>query len=299
MNIWKICRLFPVLGAVMLVFVPRAHAHGGAGDREFPATLTVDDPAVKDEASLPTVQFFRNGAGESVANHETDFNFEVDKTITERLGIGIEGGYSLLDQIGDKRLVGAQNLSTTLKYQFLVDGKNEAIASVGVVREWGGTGAGAVGSSPYGSTTPTFYYGKGMGDLPIGVFRPLAVTGTLGFQIPDAPNSDPHQVMTGMTVQYSIPYLQEQVMDFGGPDFIGHLIPLIEFNYATPLTHTDAFASIGTIAPGVIYTEEAWQMGVEALLPGTSATHTGPGVIAQFHVFLGEIFPRTFGRPVF
>lgn len=286
--------------AVLAALSTPVFAHGGAGDREFPATLTVDDPAVKDEASFPTLQHFRNDAGDdAAANHETDLGFELDKTITDKLGIGINFGYSFLDQIGDKRLVGWQNISTSLKYQFVVDADHEFMASAGIVREWGGTGARSVGSSPSGSTTPTLYYGKGLGDLPIGLFRPFAITGTLGFQIPDQPNTDQQMVNTALTVQYSIPYLQEQVVDLGVPDFIGHLVPVVELNFATPVTHANGASSTGTIAPGLIYTAEAWQFGIEALLPGTSGTHTGPGVIAQFHVFLDEIFPRTLGKSLF
>ena len=33
------------------------------------------------------------------------------------------------------------------------------------------------------STTPTIFWGKGFGDLPIGFLRPLALTGTLGYSI--------------------------------------------------------------------------------------------------------------------
>ncbi|MEI9987403.1 MAG: hypothetical protein WDN69_32225 [Aliidongia sp.] len=32
-----------------------AFGHAEAGDREFPATLTIDDPGVENEASVPTV----------------------------------------------------------------------------------------------------------------------------------------------------------------------------------------------------------------------------------------------------
>jgi hypothetical protein len=38
---------------MMLGGVHSAHAHGIAGNRFFPGTLTFDDPAVADEAILP------------------------------------------------------------------------------------------------------------------------------------------------------------------------------------------------------------------------------------------------------
>jgi hypothetical protein len=59
-----------------------ASAHGFAGDRFFPATIIVDDPAVADELSLPTVATFKNGDDAQ----ETDISAELSKRITEHLG---------------------------------------------------------------------------------------------------------------------------------------------------------------------------------------------------------------------
>ena len=41
--------------ALVLTAAASAHAHGLAGKRFFPSTLTIDDPFVADELSLPTV----------------------------------------------------------------------------------------------------------------------------------------------------------------------------------------------------------------------------------------------------
>ena len=50
-----------------------ANGHGFAGDRFFPATIVVDDPAVADELSLPTVANFKNGDN----SYETDISAEL------------------------------------------------------------------------------------------------------------------------------------------------------------------------------------------------------------------------------
>jgi hypothetical protein len=42
-----------------------------------------------------------------------------------------------------------------------------------------------LGNNDSSSTTPTIFWGKGFGDLPIGFLRPLALTGTFGYQIAD------------------------------------------------------------------------------------------------------------------
>jgi diacylglycerol kinase-like protein len=55
----------------------------------------------------------------------------------------------------------------------------------GVIREFPRTGSPVLGNNDVGTTTPTLYWGKGLGDLPIGWLRPLAITGTIGYQYAD------------------------------------------------------------------------------------------------------------------
>src|SRR5882672_4330628 len=115
------------------LIAPGAFAHGIAGKRVFPTTLTLDDPAVSDEASLPTIQYQRHGTDDGgTAFRQTDITAEYDKRITEHLGVAINYGYTMQDQIGQPSLYGFQNLVTTLKYQFLQNAPHELLMSAGV-----------------------------------------------------------------------------------------------------------------------------------------------------------------------
>src|SRR5260221_10323110 len=165
-----------------------AFAHGVAGKRVFPTTLTIDDPAVADEASLPTLQSQRHGTSDGgTPFRETDINAEFAKRITEHVGVAINYGYTIQDQIGAPSNYGFSNLNTTLKWQFLQNAPHELLMSAGVIKAWGGTGANAIGAANKVSTTPTAYFGKGFDDLPdaLNWFNPLAFTGTLGYQFQD------------------------------------------------------------------------------------------------------------------
>src|SRR5258707_9133414 len=116
----SILRTTGVVACSTLFLSAGAFAHGVAGKRVFPTTLTIDDPAVADEASLPTIQYQRHGAGDSgPASPETDITAEYDKRITEHLGVAINYGYAMQDQIGQPSIYGFQNLNTTPKYQVL------------------------------------------------------------------------------------------------------------------------------------------------------------------------------------
>ena len=90
------------------MFIPiTAHAHGVAGPRIFPATLTVDDPAVADEWALPTVTWQRMGVdnnGNGPTNQYT-ISTSFAKTITDRFGVFVTLGHVFNAVAGGNRLV--------------------------------------------------------------------------------------------------------------------------------------------------------------------------------------------------
>jgi len=72
----------------------QASAHAIAGSRVFPVTLTMDDPGVADEASVPTFSWQRDGSS-GTPTDIYQLNFEFDKTITSNFGLGLNWGYNL------------------------------------------------------------------------------------------------------------------------------------------------------------------------------------------------------------
>ena len=82
------------------------------------------------------------------------------------------------------------------------------------------------------------------------------------------------------------------------PDFFARLTPLIEIAWSSPASSPSNLGTQLLIAPGVVYSGEWFQVGVEALIPGNKATGTNVGVIAQFHMFFDDLFPNTLGKPL-
>src|SRR5260370_21987941 len=118
----------------------------------------------------------------------------------------------------------------------VVDAPHEFLFSVGGDRQFGGTGAGQVqrrGFSSVGATTPTIYFGKGLGDLDIGYLRPLAISGTFGYLIADK-SPRPDVVMPGFAIEYSIPYLESKVRALDLPEIIRGIRPCTEQVLAAP-----------------------------------------------------------------
>jgi hypothetical protein len=301
--------------AVLLTSAPvsQALAHCYVGNRFFPATLNVDDPCVADELSLPTVSSFRNGDDPSA--RELDISGEFSKRITENFGISVETTWIRLHPPGGPSVSGFDNLGTSFKYQFLTDAAREFVMSASLDVDWGKTGSAKVDAEPFTTLTPTLFLGKGFGFLPedLKFLRPLAVTAQVGYSIPTETSTrvidedsglavftpNPRAVVWGGSLQYSMPYLKSAVMDLGLPDFANRLIPIVEWNIETQVANFDGEKrTTGTINPGLLYVADKYQLGIEAIVPINRASGDGVGVIAQFHLYLDDIFPTTIGQPL-
>lgn len=292
------------LGCASLAATP-AFAHAVAGSRIFPATISTDDPGVSDELSLPTVATLKNGDDPSA--RETDYSFEYAKTITPSFGLSIDGSWVDAAQSGGARQRGFDNFGVTAKYNFFTNAAHELILSAGLETEIGGSGSKHIADS-YTTFTPTFYFGKGLGDLPdsLALLKPLAVTGAVGYSVPSSSysfdstgsrNYHEHTVRYGGAIEYSLSYLQANVHDYSLPDFVNRLTPLVEVAIDKPTVNSDQ-ATTGTINPGVIWQGDAWQIGAEAVLPINHSSGTGVGGVIQIHFYLDDILPNTLGKPL-
>lgn len=289
------------------LFLSHASAHCFVGARFFPATLAIDDPCVADELSLPTVDWLQTADVPPAS--EWDVSAEISKRITEDFGISIGDTWSQVTRPDGFKMAGFSDLETTFQYQLLKNDDHELAMLLGLIVDWGGTGAVDSGiGTRYSLLTPTYYFGKGFGDLPdsAGWLRAFAVTGEVGYQMPTesydpVQNSFIPQVLTyGASLQYSMPYLKSQIEDLQLPDFINHLIPIVEAQLSTPVANNfgNSYVTTGTVNPGVIWVGSYFQVGLEALIPVNRDSGTGVGFLGQLHLYLDDIFPSTFGQPL-
>jgi len=294
-----------------------ASAHGVVGKRFFPATLATEDPFVSDELSLPTVTSTRsNGSGDEPASRQTSVSAEFAKRITPNLGVSIGVEHQRVRLDGQPSVHGFGNTELGVKYQLYQDEQREALVSVGLDWEVGGTGSRSVGAERFSTFTPAVFFGKGFGDLASPMLRPLALTGSLGVAIPrraattttaadpdtgalvTSVERNPHVLQLGFAVEYSLPYLQSFVKDVGLAEPFSRLIPLVEVSLQRPLDRVADKKTTGTINPGVLWAGRQVQLGLEAVIPINRQSGHGVGVRAQVHFFLDDIFPRGIGRPL-
>jgi|ERR1043165_7189850 hypothetical protein len=306
--------------ALLSGFPSGASAHCFVGARFLPATLNVDDPCVADELSLPTISRFNNGDDPSA--RQTDVSGEFSKRITDTFGVSIGSTWTHLRPPGGPSVSGFQNIETSFKWQFLTVPEHEFVMSAALNVEWGRTGAQSVGAEPFNVYTPTLFFGKGFGDLPQGAgwLRAFAITGQVGYAIPGQRQTmssldidpdtgiatadietHPDVLVWGGTLQYSMPYLKQNVVDLGLPDFFNRLVPIVEVALQTPVANTVTSGTVttGTINPGLIYAADKFQLAAEAIIPINRQSGTGVGGMVQLHFYLDDIFPNSIGRPIF
>jgi hypothetical protein len=274
-------------------------AHGFVGDRFFPPTLATDDPFAVDEFALPEFSFYRipgNGGPETQA---ISVDTEFDKEIFPGFALGVADDFIWQRPTGGPNLRGWDQLTIGAKYQIWQNDPHEFIISAGIQTAIGGTGDSNVSES-FTTFIPQIYIGKGFGDLPdsLGPAKPLAVTADLGQTFP-IEKSDPNYFNEGIAVEYSLPYLEENVEDTGLPAPWKNMIPLVEWNLQTAENRSTRGQTTGTVDPGVLWETDDAQFGAEAVVPLDRRSGSHIGVIFQVWIFIDDIFPKEFGHPLF
>jgi hypothetical protein len=316
---WRVRkRAFPVPLATFLLisaFVPASdiHAHGIAGNRLFAGTLSFDDPAATDEAILPLFGYLDYPTqGSNVSENRIHAAF--DRLLTPTLALTVDSGWVHQNwPIGHTS--GFDKTDIGLKYEAYRDNRHEALLSVGLAWGIGHSGAAAVGADAPHTIQPGVFFGKGFGDLPdsLSWLRPFAVTGSVVDETPVssratalAPNLTTGRFDSvlfpgvetlhwGFSIQYSTLYLTNRY-DGGPPknEPINQWVPLVEFKF-------DSFRGEYTAAtanPGLAYVAAGWQVAAEAILPLNRMGGNGPGFRAQLLLFLDDLMPAVFGRPL-
>jgi hypothetical protein len=291
--------------------VSPVRAHGFAGKRFFPATLATDDPFVADELSLPTLSK-RRTEDDGSFSIDTTASVDFSKRITSDFGVGVGATWLRLEPSGGSRVQGWDNFALSAKYQFFKSDPHETILSVGVDADLGGTGARGVGAESFSTIAPTFFLGRGLGDLSeeLRFLRPFAVTGSLGIGVPTRASSTsldedgnpvterhPNVLKLGVALEYSLSYLHAFVKDVGLPGLVRNAVPIVEVALEKPINRGGG-PTIGTINPGVLFPGRTMQFGIEAVVPVNRHTGGSTGVLMQLHFFLDDLFPRSLGKPL-
>lgn len=268
-----------------------AHAHAIAGQRLFPSTLTFDDPGIG--AELPLV-FSHVRADGTTTN---DLGLSVTKPVTPGFSLTAATDYLGIGQPGVPTMHGWSNVEIGGVWQVYRNADTESIGSFSLSRSFAHSGSRAT-RDDFSTWSPTFNFGQGLGNVGANWLRPFALSGSVGLDLPDS-RAEPRMLNWDLSLQYSIPYLQDFVKYAGIKAPFDKLIPIVELPMQTCLDRGCHGQTTGYVAPGVIWIGRTVQWGVELLAPINRRTGNAIGVMFGFDFYLDDLAPRGFGAPLF
>jgi hypothetical protein len=287
-----------VMGIVLGGFMTaRAHAHGVVGQRSFIEPFITEDVNPKNEFVIARPEWDHSRDGRTLS-----LGFGLEKKISDRFSLTLDSEW---DDITPKprdepHASGFNNLGITLKYAFFINPEHEAITSV-ALESTAPTGTEQVGAEKDWSFKPFLLYGKGAGDLPntLKYLRPLAVQGDAGFEI----STDHDRTTTlahNIAVEYSIPYLQSFVRDFGLRWPFNALIADTEFNFEHGVNGEEHGKTAAFVTPGFVYMDRYVEVGVAGRFPLNARAHEELdwGIVWIVDIFIDDIFPWTRWQPI-
>jgi hypothetical protein len=304
-----------LLGAAVITISYAAHAHGIVGNRVFPGTLAFDDPAVMDEFELPTTTTLKHpDGGADITDNRIGWSFT--RLLTPTVSIGVDSGW-IQRNWGVASRSGFDTTALTLKDLLYRNEVHEVMISTGVAWGIGHSGGQGVGTNLPDMILPGIFFGKGFGDAPgsMSWLRPFAITGAITLEHPTTGTSinsginehtgalgpmlkrNVDALHWGFSLQYSTFYLTSRFtpgkLPHGEPVY--QFIPLVEFAFDSPRGEKTA----STMNPGLAYVAGGWQVAAEAIVPLNTQGGSRIGARAQLLLFLDDLIPSMFGRPLF
>jgi hypothetical protein len=274
-----------------------AHAHGVVGQRSFIEPFIAEDVNPKNEFVIGRPEWDHSRDGRALS-----LGFGLEKKLSDRFSITLDSEW---DDITPKphdepHASGFDNLNITLKYAFFIDPVHEAIASI-ALESAAPTGTEKVGAEKDPSFKPFLLYGKGANELPdfLKYLRPFAVQGDAGFEI----STDRKRTTTlahNIAIEYSVPYLQQAVRDFGLPWPLNEFIGDTEFDFEHGVNGDEHGRSKVFVTPGFVYMDRWVELGVAGRFPLNQAAHDELdwGIVFIVDLFIDDILPWTRWQPI-
>jgi hypothetical protein len=297
--------------SLILVHASTARAHGTVGDYTFIEPIVADDASPKNEFDILRPQETWTADG-----RQFDLGFALEKVIVlapESYSNGVPGGGLVSIEIGGgwrdqspkhgPGKNGFNDLELLPKWAFLTVPEHELRLSLGL-KFILPVGNPTVEDQNHTQLGPEFLWAKALGDLPhrglVKYLRPLGIQGDYGY-IPALGGGTWHEMFADNVIEYSFPYLSNNVRDIGLKWPLRNLYPYTEFNYdqliAGPPGQTLPQVRI---TPGVAFMNYYLELSVATQFALNHATRPNNHavVIALLDLFIDDIFPISNWAPL-
>jgi hypothetical protein len=275
-----------------------ARAHGVVGDYIFLEPLIAEDPTPANELDIVQPAWTRGAEGRT---------FSVGSSIEKILGTDSEGlprfsvggGTSWLYQSpkDGPNEDGFNNLDLFAKYAFLIVPDHEFLMSFAIQLQLP-AGNPSVEEQQHTSLGPELLWEKALGDLPnlpyLRFLRPFGFQGDAGY-LPALGGHTSHQLFADQVIEYSLPYLSNNVQDIGLKPPFRDLFLFTEINYAQLVRGPSGQTFPNLVAtPGIAYVGYRFELsvGTQFALNNASVPGTHAAVLGLLDIFYDSIIPQ-------
>jgi hypothetical protein len=292
-------RCLCALALILAIAIPtNVFGHGVVGDYVFLEPLITQDPTPANELDILAPSWVRSSDANT---YSIGFSIEkvlyVDDNYVPRFSVGGGSGWSHVSPFDDRGMQGFDDLTLFGKYAFYYSLKHEFMLTIAAQLQLP-TGNTPIEAQSHTSLGPVFLWEKGMGDLPnwtaLKYFRPFGVQSDYGY-VPALHGHTSHDMFADAVIEYSLPYLSNNVRDIGLKWPLRNLFLFNEFNYDQLITGPSGqtFPSI-LATPGMAYVSYHFELalGTQFALNNASRSGTHAAIVGLLDIFYDSLIPR-------
>jgi hypothetical protein len=301
------------LMVVLAMPASAAYAHGVVGDYVFLEPLVAEDPTPANELDILAPSWVRSSdandysigfSGEKVLwiddNYMPTFSIAAGTAWHHVSPFNVTLSASAAVSSATEHTPsheGIDNPEVAAKWAFFYSLPHEFLTSIALVADLP-VGNAAIRDQSHTSLGPELLFEKGLGDLPnmpvLKYLRPLGFQGSVGY-LPALGGQTSHDLFANAVIEYSLPYLSNNVQDIGLRWPLRNLFLFTEINYDQLVKGPSGqtFPSI-LATPGIAYVSYHYELSVgtqfalnDAARPGTHAA-----VLGLLDIFYDSFFPK-------
>jgi hypothetical protein len=286
---------------LMIAFALRASAacaHGVVGDYVFLEPLIAEDPTPANELDILEPSWVKSS---DANDYSIGFSAEkilwIDDNDMPRVSLAGGTAWHHVSPYEGPSHEGVDNPGVALKYAFFYSLQHEFLLSTALIADLP-VGNKDIRNQSHTSLGPEFLWEKGLGDLPnspaLKFLRPFGFQGDVGY-LPALGGQTSHDLFADAVVEYSLPYLSNNVQDIGLKWPFRNLFVFSEFNY-DQLLKGPAGQTFPTImaTPGIAYVSYHYELsiGTQLALNNASVSGNHATIIGLLDIFYDSFFPK-------
>jgi hypothetical protein len=273
-------------------------AHGVVGDYVFLEPLIAEDPTPANELDIVQPGWARTSDGRTFSiGTSIEKILYIDGEELPRFSIGGGTNWSYQSPKDGPTDNGFDDLEVFGKYAFLFVPRHELLMSLSLSASIP-TGNPKIEAQQHTSIGPSLNWEKALGDLPdwpvLKYLRPLGFQGNFGYQ-PAIGGHTSHPIEANQVIEYSLPYLSNNVQDIGLKPPFRNLFLFTEFNYDQLIKGPSGrtFPKI-VMTPGIAYVGYHFELsvGTQLALNNAARPDTHAVVLGLLDIFYDSIIPQ-------